>query len=389
MCLGDTSNLAFHGKRLKSNSVLQNKLVLHRGWHCLENTYVNRPLENTRQAYVDSVKAGARFAECDVWVTKDGILVLNHNSSFAAVAAEPDDRLATLPISSLDWDELCGLELQDGSTPVKLDTVLEDLLGTELRLVIELKTSSAASRLGAHLASCPDLVCGVAWVMSFSLATLELFVEDGGRQAGCHSVWLLGNPREAYEQEELDEGEIAWNYASESLTAFLDRVGAKKCFQHLQCGLYLQYHPCAMPAHIQRARAEMNLLVPDAAQQPFIGLWSDARLDASFDRVEAVTPWLDVFDVINTDLPREFWLRTPDLTGVEPLGIPAECDGKARTFSWTSTDCASSRSSVTSTNCASPRSSITSTDWRSTAQEPWAAAQDLALPLDFAVTVAA
>lgn len=378
MCRGETpSSLALHGESLKSNAALQNKLVLHRGWHCLENKYLHRPLENTRQAYTDSVKAGARFAECDVWVTKDGTLVLNHDATFAAVAKNPDDRLAKLPISSLEWQELSVLELQDGSTPVTLDTVLEDLLGTRLQLVIELKTSLAASTLGAHLAFCSHLVHAVAWVMSFSLATLERFLEDGGRQAGCRSAWLLDNPREAYSEEHLDEDETLWDYASEDLVPFLERVGMKNCFQQLQCGLYLQYNPGANPADIRRARAQMNSLVPDAEHKPFIGLWSDAKLDASFDCEEVISPWLDVIDFINTDLPHGFWFQLPEATAESALQVPAhpvdEYEGKACSDSSDSTDCESSVGSSSSADSWSP------------AHQPSKAAQDPALPFDLHV----
>jgi len=318
MCLGDLECPADHDNRLKGKDGLRSKLVLHRGYHSIDASYLGRPLENTRQAYLDGAKAGALFAECDVWTTKDGVLILSHDSTFAASAAQPDERLALLPIAELEWAELSELKLKDGSTPVKLDTVLEDLCGTEMQLVIELKTSAAASQLGAHLAKHAELACRVAWVMSFSFLAVKSFVDCGGRQANCRGVWILDNPSEAYTSH--DEGETTFNCASEGLGAFLERVDLKQSFLDLQCGLYLQYNPCIAPVHLKRLRAEMIELFTqgspasqdggEISSRVFLGLWSDAHLDASFDCANMLTQWLDVVDAINTDLPHMFWLSS-------------------------------------------------------------------------------
>jgi len=318
MCLGDSNCPTFYGKLLQRNEALRNKLVLHRGWHSLDATYKSRPLENTRQAYLDGVKAGALFAECDVWVTKDNILVLSHDSTFASMAAEPEHHLAVSPIAELEWSDVSQLKLKDGSAPVRLDRVLEDLCGTQMRLVIELKTFDAATQLGYHLAKRPELVKSVAWVMSFSLITLERFAESGGTQMGCRSVWILDNPVEAYDDKYIDEGETTFPCSSEGFRAFLERVGVKELFQRLQCGLYLQYNPCVTPWLLSEVRAEMISLLSQVAPGPspkssrdatqaFLGLWSDVQLDASFDRADVLAQWVDVVDVINTDMPSNFW----------------------------------------------------------------------------------
>jgi len=293
----------YHDELLKDNEALRKKLVLHRGYHSIDASYNNRPLENTRQAYVDSARTGARFAECDVWTTKDGVFVLSHNFNFASAAVRPHERLARLPIVELEWSELSELELQDGSTPVKLDTVLEDLLGTETRLVIELKISAPAAQLAAHLAERADLARAVAWVMSFSIVALELFADGGGVQP---IAWLLDNPSVPFTS--WAEGETRFDCVAEDLGDFLVRIGVKERIQELQCGLYLQYNASTTPAHLRKVRADMIDLSAEGSPS-FLGLWSHVGCDPSFDNVDVLTSWLDVVDVINTDLPHNFWLH--------------------------------------------------------------------------------
>jgi hypothetical protein len=303
-------DIAVTAKCAKTMGALRSKLVLHRGWHRIDDSYNQRPFENTRQAYIDSARAGLLFAECDVWVTNDDILLLNHDSSFAKNAASIDDPRATRPILEQNWNELSTLQLSDGSTPVSLDAVLRDLASTECRLVVELKTSSAAVPLGTYLAKSPRLAKCVAWIMSFSLLTLECCMDAGARQVGCHSVWLLGNPRIPYQEEDLDEGEMSFDCGLESFSSFLIRVEKMQQFQRVSCGVYLQYNPNTTPAHFLKAKVEMSELRSDcqnAAIAPMLGIWNDAGLDAQFDCVEHAILWAGVVDAINTDMPRTFW----------------------------------------------------------------------------------
>ena len=94
------------------NAELVPKLVLHRGWHQLTSAQ-DRPLENTRQAYLDSIKLNAAYGECDVWDTKDGQMVLCHDSNFKSMASDPSASLASSPIKDLTWGELAGIPLLD------------------------------------------------------------------------------------------------------------------------------------------------------------------------------------------------------------------------------------------------------------------------------------
>ena len=58
---------------------IRDKINMHRGWHSDDG---RRPLENTRAAYQKAAATGAGYAECDVWYTMDGVIVLSHDFNF-------------------------------------------------------------------------------------------------------------------------------------------------------------------------------------------------------------------------------------------------------------------------------------------------------------------
>lgn len=279
---------------------------MHRGWHRLDNSDTSRPLENTRKAYIDSSTLGAGYAECDVWSTKDGEMMLSHDKNLVAMAQNEDDPLATALISDLTWKQIEAFPLKDGSTPVRLDTVLEDLSGTGTRLVIELKSSSPAKPLATFLAARRDLVPAVGFVMSFSLASVEQFVASNPPKE-VRVLWLVDNPSIPYDEEVKNEGEQTFDYTAETLTAFLSRLKLTKRMQQLQCGLYMQYNPGLTPSHLENIRMELQNLYGTGAPKPFIGIWSDVGLDPDMDSAAGFSKWLPVVDALNTDMPDSFW----------------------------------------------------------------------------------
>ena len=68
---------------------LSKKIVSHRGWHRINHSDKTKPMENTRNAYLEAAALLIPYAECDVWMTKDGHLVLSHNKCMSNVAADP------------------------------------------------------------------------------------------------------------------------------------------------------------------------------------------------------------------------------------------------------------------------------------------------------------
>lgn len=284
---------------------LQQKLVAHRGWHEKPGDASSRPLQNTRQAYVDAAALDVAYAECDVWSTRDGQLVLSHDFNLQAVAADPSEELATRPIADFSWEELGQLRLATGCAPVLLLTVLEDLLPTRTRLAIELKSSSAALPLAACLAERPELSAAVGFVLSFSLDALEIVAATLGRAAAdTRLVWIVDNPRVPYGEGGLDEGETTFDYAAESLPAFLERTGLTERVRSLGCGLYVQYNPAVTAQALFEIRAALRGL---SGAGGLLGLWSDRSSDPGMDSAEALSSLLPALDVANSDLPRAFF----------------------------------------------------------------------------------
>lgn len=286
---------------------LQQKLVAHRGWHRDHGASSGRPLENTRQAYLDAAALDVAYAECDVWATRDGQLVLSHDFNFQAVAEDPGEDLATRPIADLRWEELKRLRLAAGCAPVLLLTVLQDLMSarTRTRLAIELKSSSCALPLAACLAERPELSAAVGFVLSFSLDALEIVACTlGGAAADTRLVWIVDNPRVPYGEGGLDEGETTFDYSAESLPAFLERTGLTERVRNLGCGLYLQYNPAVTAQALFELRAALRGL---SGAGGLLGLWSDRSLDPGMDSAEALSSLLPALDLANSDLPGAFF----------------------------------------------------------------------------------
>lgn len=319
------------------------KMCLHRGWHSSDG---KRPLENTRRSYQLAAQVGAAFAECDVWFTKDGVIVLSHDFNFKRLAADEADSRATKPISELLWDEVSSLVLKDGSNPVMLSMVLEDLVGTHTKLAIEMKVvfdcccmcnlttmvlqvSSPAKPLALFLRENTHLICAIGFIMSFSFNAVGIFhTQWGNMPAGATSMprilWLVDHPSEPYLEEHKNEGETTFAYDKQRLNTFLKEHGLATQFAAIRCGIYLQYNPAMTIEHLAEIREDLqevhtntkNALeeqppsppaTPPQAAAVFLGVWSDASLDPDFDRLSSFQKYASYCDCINTDMPNSFW----------------------------------------------------------------------------------
>jgi len=146
-------------------------------------------------------------------------------------------------------------------------------------------------------------------VLSFSLSALELFSVALSTVADATKpivVWLLDNPSTPY-GDDVNEGEITFDYLSESFADFLTRTDLNERVKNLKCGLYLQYNPGLTPEHINAVRSELGAVCKESAGDRFLGVWSDASLDPAFDRAAGLSALLPVVDAVNTDLPDDFW----------------------------------------------------------------------------------
>merc|ERR1719387_2914137 len=85
-----------------------------------------------------------RYCECDVTVTRDGFLVLNHDDNVQRLTLDPEAEIAQQPLSHLNLRDVLATPLASGVRPPLLREVLESaaVLGPAAQLVIEIKPSS-------------------------------------------------------------------------------------------------------------------------------------------------------------------------------------------------------------------------------------------------------
>ena len=102
--------------------------------------------ENTLSAFRSCVESGAQGAECDVYRTKDGYLVLQHDSTLSRNVRDADGNPVTGRIADYTLDELLTMDFGvwkgeefRGEKVATLDQYLDLLNGTSCAPVIELK----------------------------------------------------------------------------------------------------------------------------------------------------------------------------------------------------------------------------------------------------------
>lgn len=159
-------------------------VVAHRGFHSKAER-ADRPLENTLAAFEYAWRNGVDMCECDVQLTKDNVLVINHDASALRLACSPGDENAHTDIDELTWKEVQEIELKDGSSVPTLRQVLEaaNRIDVDARLVVEVKAGDAQEEASLRttqvlfdlLHTNPDLCKRVAVVMSFDIHVVKRF----------------------------------------------------------------------------------------------------------------------------------------------------------------------------------------------------------------------
>ena len=128
-------------------------------------------LENTVASFLRAVEQGADLVELDAQLTRDDVLVLLHDSTYARVAG------STLSPEHATWDEVAALRLRDGSTPARLDALFATL-PADFPVNVELKRSHATverlAAAAARLVERPNtLVSSFDWPLLEATRALE------------------------------------------------------------------------------------------------------------------------------------------------------------------------------------------------------------------------
>jgi glycerophosphoryl diester phosphodiesterase len=116
-------------------------LIAHRGW-------ASQWPENTLEALMEAVDAGARYVEFDVQLSADGVPVLNHDATLERTAGHPGC------VMDMPWQELASIRVAEEARLGPLDGTFRvaslasvcDWLATEpdVAAFVEIKTESTA-----------------------------------------------------------------------------------------------------------------------------------------------------------------------------------------------------------------------------------------------------
>lgn len=118
------------------------RVVAHRAIH---NT--GAPENSLEALQKAEAVSGLYGAEIDVWITKDGYVVINHDATYPTDAASHR-------IEESNLSDLSDIRLSNGESVPKLEDFLEIIAKGDVHLVIEIKTHSTEARNFACVDSC-------------------------------------------------------------------------------------------------------------------------------------------------------------------------------------------------------------------------------------------
>ena len=99
------------------------EVICHRGYWDAEGS-----AQNSIRSLVKADSIGAWGSEFDVWMTADGVLVVNHDASYQGVTIE-----------TAKWKQLKDMRLKNGEPLPTLDQMLECGKRLTTRLIVEMK----------------------------------------------------------------------------------------------------------------------------------------------------------------------------------------------------------------------------------------------------------
>lgn len=99
------------------------EVICHRGYWDTEGS-----AQNSLRSLVKADSIGAWGSEFDVWMTSDGVLVVNHDATFEGVTIETSK-----------WKQLKNMRLKNGESLPTLEQMLECGKSLKTRLIVEMK----------------------------------------------------------------------------------------------------------------------------------------------------------------------------------------------------------------------------------------------------------
>ena len=176
-------------------------ITAHRGYWQVEGSH-----ENSISSLKNAVALGVYGSECDVRQTKDGVLVLFHNSKL------DDGR----KVSELSYEQLAGYRLPNGEPVPTFDEVLAVVrkAPARFRLIVEVKEADVRAIVAA--VERHGLQKRVEYIAFGRKHCLDLIALDKGLKVS----FLAGNEKSAWSPAELKEkGFYGLDYSASLLRA--------------------------------------------------------------------------------------------------------------------------------------------------------------------------
>eukprot|EP00494_Astrolonche_serrata_P033839 UN34108 len=189
--------LSCHGIGNDLDPNIINHLVLHRGYHCSQDE-LNRPLENTLRAYEVAWSSGMLFCECDVCVTNDGKLVLNHDETTERLSLlKINSQRAMKRLQSFNFEELLQYPLKNGDRIPLLEEVLNSAsyFKSPKKLVVEIKHQEkhdVVREIIKFFKLRPHLLKNVELFMSFNLPLISRLKKEYEKLDLPYQPYFLG-----------------------------------------------------------------------------------------------------------------------------------------------------------------------------------------------------
>ena len=145
--------------------------------------------ENTLAAYKLAVDAGAQLAECDVWLSADGVPVLLHDSSLKRTAGR-DAKVNELTVAELKQLDAGGWK-DERFAGERIPTLLEalQLVKGHLRFVIEIKQTGMEEQVIAAIREA-DIDPADVMIFCFNRSVVARIVKLEPR---LPTTWLIGD----------------------------------------------------------------------------------------------------------------------------------------------------------------------------------------------------
>lgn len=138
--------------------------------------------ENTLTAFQQSEQLGVDMVECDVHVSRDGQLMVIHDSTLTRTGG------TSIQVNELSAQELGQIDVGDGQGVPTLIALLDAI---QIPVVVEIKTVDVVPGIFALLTERPDLISRLIPISFYHAAVQSLVDHTPGLQGG---VLLAGIP---------------------------------------------------------------------------------------------------------------------------------------------------------------------------------------------------